>query len=152
MNECSRLKSTGLDGSECRNWFSKLTPSQRDSIISSYCLENNTDDCKCVNRNFYESYQRLKSINPYNDGCWYVHCTDSQKNLIPSHLLDPECPDNICQVIFDIYDTGNVTFDDVKNDINCNFSNETPVSKKKINFNENFLIIIMIIIIVIILL
>lgn len=147
IGECSRLKSIDLDGSECRNWLSTLTPSQQDSVISTYCLLNNTDDCKCVNRNFYDSYQKLKSINPYNDGCWYAPCSDTQKNLVPSHLLEPDCPDNICQVIFDIYDTGNVSFDDIKNDISCNFP-ETSISKKNFKFNEDFLLIPIIIIII----
>lgn len=126
LKECSRLKSTTSEGDECRQWFEAQSSHVQDAAIQSYCLKNNTPDCDCVNRFQSSVYNALKGAHIINDGCWYTPCTTRAKNLIPSQLLNPTCPDKMCQQIYDIVNAGNVTIKDVENVINCDFSGYNP--------------------------
>lgn len=128
MKECSRLKSIGEGGEECRKWYEAQPANVRDAAIQNYCLRNDTEDCKCVNRADSESYQLMKGAHSINDGCWFSACANrSGKYLVPSQLVNPSCPDKICQVLFDIMKTGNVSIDNVKNDIVCKYDKPVPV-------------------------
>jgi len=125
MKECSRLKSIGEGGNECRMWFERQPNHIKDATIQNYCLRHNTEDCKCVNRADSSTYQAMKGAHSINDGCWYTSCANkSGKYLVPSQLVNPSCPDKLCQVLFDIIKTGNVSIDHVKNDIVCNFNKD----------------------------
>jgi hypothetical protein len=122
MKACSRLKSIGEGGNECRSWFESQPTHIQDVAIQNYCLRHNTEDCKCANRSNSETYGALKGSHLINDGCWYSPCANkSGKYLVPSHLINPKCPDKMCQILFDIIKTGNVSIENVKNDITCNF-------------------------------
>ena len=121
LQECSRLISTGEGGDECRKWFQEQNVHVRDSTIQNYCLRHDTEDCKCVNRATKDTYQSMKGAKGINDGCWYIPCANPSRYLVPSHLQNPECPKNMCNVLFDFIKTGNVAFNDVKNDVNCTF-------------------------------
>lgn len=123
MSECSRIKSIGDGGDMCRQWFEAQPSHVKDSTIQNYCLRHNTEDCKCVNRINDSSYRAMKGAHVINDGCWYTACANTAKHLIPSHLKNPSCPDKLCQIIFDIMKTGNVTIENVQNDIVCQFDN-----------------------------
>jgi len=131
MKECSRLKSIGEGGNECRMWFEKQNPNIQDATIQNYCLRHNTEDCKCINRADNTTYQAMKGAHSINDGCWYTPCANrSGKYLIPTNLVKPTCPDKLCQVLFDIIEDGNVSIDHVQNDIVCKFDrNPTQPSK-----------------------
>lgn len=124
LKECSRLISTGEGGDICRLWFQAQNDNIKDATIQNYCLRNNTEDCKCVNRSMEATYRSMKGLKSINDGCWYVPCANPSRYLVPSHLKTPECPKNMCNVLFDFIKTGNVSFNDVKNDVNCSW--ETP--------------------------
>jgi hypothetical protein len=42
---------------------------------------------------------------------------------VPSEFnKETKCPENICQIIFDTAETHDVKIDDIKNDINCDFT------------------------------
>ena len=127
MNECSRLKSIGEGGNECRVWFESQEPNIKDATILNYCLLHNTEDCKCVNRADDPVYQSAKAGHSINDGCWYTACAGSGKYLVPSQLANPTCPDKMCQVLYDIYQDGNVDLDNIQNDIVCQFDDSGPV-------------------------
>jgi hypothetical protein len=126
MKSCSLIKSNSIKGNMCRNWFFNASNKEKDAFISNHCIKHNTEDCKCVNRTQDNSYKLVKKNNPINDGCWYKPCIEelTGNNLIPSSLINPECPDQLCQTIIDLVDTGNVNIHDVENNINCNFHNE----------------------------
>lgn len=122
MNECSRLKSIGEGGNECRIWFERQPIHVKDATMQNYCLRHNTEDCKCINRAENTAYQAMKGAHSINDGCWYTACANrSGKYLVPTQLTNPTCPDKMCQVIFDIIEDGNVSIDHVQNDIVCQF-------------------------------
>ena len=132
MKECSRLKSIGEGGNECRKWFEKQPSHVQDATIQNYCLRHNTEDCKCINRGYNRSYQAMKGAHAINDGCWYSACANrSGKYLVPSQLANPSCPDNLCQVLFDIVEDGNVSIDHVQNDITCKFDRNPPEPSSK---------------------
>jgi hypothetical protein len=120
---CSRYFSTDKDGDYCRDLFNNYTPEQKDAAIQTYCLRNNTEDCKCVNRSTNFNYERLKQGNPFSDACWYIPCANKERFFVPSEFADnPSCPTNLCQIVYDISQAHDVDIERVKNDINCDFS------------------------------
>ena len=122
MKACSRLKSIGEGGNDCRRWYESQPTHVQDVAVQNYCLRHDTDDCKCANRSNSETYNALKGSHFINDGCWYSPCANkSGKYLVPSQLINPNCPEKMCQILFDIIKTGNVSMENVKNDITCNF-------------------------------
>jgi len=131
MKECSRLKSIGEGGNECRMWFEKQPNNIRDATIQNYCLKNNTEDCKCAKRSENSTYNAMKGAHAINDGCWFSACANTSGNyLVPSNLINPQCPDKLCQVLFDIIKDGNVSIDNVQNDIECDFKPSSPPAPK----------------------
>jgi len=136
MSECSRLKSTGDGGDYCRSWFEEQAPHVKDATMQNYCSHHNTDDCKCVNRTENKSYSVMKGAHVINDGCWYLPCANkSSKYMVPTDLVNPKgCPTNICDVLFNIVDDGNINIDDVKNDIVC-YGKSDPINSNPPNSN-----------------
>lgn len=124
-SSCSRLKSIGEDGNVCRQWFETQPFGIQDSTIQDYCLKHNSNDCKCVNRSKQPSYIQLKRSQSINDGCWYVPCADSANYLVPTHLQNPTCPNQICQTVIDVAEANSVNIDNIKSDIVCG-SNAPP--------------------------
>ena len=125
-NKCSRLKSTDDTGSFCRLWFEEQHPSVKTATIQDYCLVNETDDCKCVNRYKNSEYKKIKKSSPYNDGCWFDACSNKDSiYLVPPDLVNPTCPTQICQQILDIANANNVNVDNIKNEISC-FNSAPP--------------------------
>ena len=126
LKECSRVKSLE-DGSDyCRLWFENLPAQTQDAYMESYCTRHTTQDCDCVLRSNKDSYNLLKGMHSYNDGCWWLSCSDNLKYFVPSDLRKPTCPTNICQVIIDVANAEHVNIDDIKNDIVCNFGPQPP--------------------------
>ena len=121
MTKCSRLKSTGKDGELCRGWFNQQPKAIQDTVVQNYCTVNNTPDCKCVNRAQQDVYKSLKVGKVINDGCWYTPCANPQSYLQTTDVEAPSCPDNFCDVIYNIVKDRDVTIDNIKNDVNCVF-------------------------------
>lgn len=134
MKSCSRLKSTGEGGDECRKWFESKPKNVQDATIQNYCLRNNTEDCKCVNRSKNDAYIASKGSYVFSDGCWFVPCSNkSGQYLIPSNLINPDCPNNVCTQVLEFVKTGNVSIDNLKNNIMCDFkAQQTPLNDKSI--------------------
>jgi hypothetical protein len=133
MTKCSRLKSTGKDGELCRGWFNQQAKNIQDTVVQNYCAINNTPDCKCVNRSLNDVYKTLKPGKIINDGCWFLPCANPQSYLQTTDIESPSCPDNFCDVIYNIIKDRDVKIDDVKNDVNCVFKPDptpTPVPPK----------------------
>lgn len=121
LAECSRIKSVDTGSDNCRLWYENLPPTIQDAYMQSYCIRHNTQDCDCVLRSNNTSYNKLKGLHSYNDGCWFLSCSDNLKYFVPSDLRKPTCPTNICQIIIDVANAEHVDIDDIKNDIVCNF-------------------------------
>lgn len=123
MKGCSRYFSIADDGPYCRDIFNNMTDAQKDSVMREYCLRNNTDDCKCVNRTLNADYIKLKQGNPFSDACWYIPCTNRARFFVPSDFSGEQvsCPTNICQIVYDISQAHDVDIESNKNDINCDF-------------------------------
>ena len=126
ITECSRIKSLDAGSDNCRLWYENLPPKTGDAYMQSYCIRHSTKDCDCVLRSNNSSYNKLKGLHSYNDGCWFLSCSDSSKYFVPSDLRKPTCPTNICQIIIDVANAENVDIDDIKNDIVCNFDPPPP--------------------------
>lgn len=120
---CSRYFAVDETGDYCRNLFNSKTDAEKDAAILNYCTRNNTNDCKCANRSYNADYVRLKQGNPFSDACWYIPCANSSRYLVPSEFKHAaNCPEDICQVVFDIAQAHDVDIDHLKLDINCDFS------------------------------
>lgn len=136
LTSCSRYKSVGEGGDLCREWYANLKSDYlRDAVAQNYCFRHDTDDCKCVNRTLTEEYKNLKRGNPINDKCWFVPCANPSRYFVPSDLTNGTCPENVCEIIFNIYKDRDVTIYD--NDIVCNF-NPTPAGQDFINFIKHY--------------
>jgi hypothetical protein len=121
VKECSRIKSSDEGNLECKLWFESLPATTQDAYMQNYCQKNQTKECDCVLRSESPTFIKMKGMHGYNDGCWFLPCSDSYEYLIPSNLKNPSCPSNICQIIIDVANAGNVNIDDIKNDLTCNF-------------------------------
>jgi hypothetical protein len=149
-NKCSRLKSTDDTGSFCRLWFEEQSPAVKSATIQDYCLVNDTDDCRCVNRYKNPEYKKIKKSSPYNDGCWFDPCADKDGiYLVTPDLINPTCPTQICQQIFDIANANNVNVDNIKNDISC-FNSDVLRPVEKNTFLKKYQKLIMAILVIII--
>lgn len=124
IKECSRIFSVGEGSTECAKWFGQLSSDLKDVTMNSYCRQHNTQECKCVNRFDEKTYKAMKGYKSFNDGCWYAPCVDEEKNFIPEHLRNPTCPDKICQQLYEFINDQNITIDNVKDDISCDFTSQ----------------------------
>jgi hypothetical protein len=126
LEECSRLLSVGDDGNMCREWFNTQSASTRDTFMQNYCFTHDTEDCKCFDRTHDKLYNSLKPAEPVNDGCWYTPCANEQEYLVPSNLVNPTCPSDICEVIYNIAQDRDVNIDDASNVVSCAFPDQPP--------------------------
>ena len=126
---CSPIFSVSEIGDYCRDQFSKLTAGGRDTVMENYCLRHeSSNECKCVNRALNTDYQKLKLGNPYSDACWYIPCANRFQYFVPSEFnKTTKCPQNMCQIVYDISKVHNVDIHDIENDINCDFSNSGAI-------------------------
>jgi hypothetical protein len=129
---CSRYRTTNNEGHLCRQWLASLSPDQHDLTIAEYCLANDTNDCKCIDRSTDPTYIHLKSVAaPFPDACWYTPCANaSSNNLVPKALTAQQCPTNvnICKQIIDAATTaGNINIHDNKSSINCVFDKDSSL-------------------------
>lgn len=125
---CSRLKGLDAESSKCRAWIAAQSVAVRDAVMDEYCLHYpNHKDCSCIHRAHNPTYTAAKQNNPYNDGCWYLPCLDSN-NLIKSDVVVGKdgCPREMCQVIYDLNRNNNVVVHDNQDIINCNFNTLEP--------------------------
>lgn len=135
LKECSRYVATDEEGKMCRNWLASLPRDIQDAEMTSYCLENDTPDCKCINRTTDPEYDRLKTLSNYfNDNCWYKPCASSA-SLVPHRTSSQHCAENVCQQIIEASAKGNVIIDGNTSDINCNFKDGAlkPVDTKPVD-------------------
>jgi len=136
IKECSRLFSVGEGATECNIWFNNLSADNKDAIMNDYCRKHNTAECKCINRFDEKTYKAMKGYKSFNDACWYAPCLDGTKNFISQHLVNPTCPDKICQQLYEFINDKNISVDNIKQDIACDFSSfsnnsETNTSDKE---------------------
>lgn len=146
MNKCSRLLSTDESGEMCREWMERLpSDSYRDSVMREYCLFNNTDDCRCINRTKHDEFNNVQgemnAITLASTRCWYKPCQDNN-NLLLNVEQKQECNANICQSIIDAHAQGNVNIEGNKSSINCNFdkASTTPTTTTDSNSAESKLV------------
>lgn len=128
MTECSHLKSSSTEGDNCRQWLSGLTQEEVDQVITTICTNfPELVECKCVNRIQDPQYVEVKPFAPYPDACWYMPCAGTEPFWVKSNdnVAGENCPDNICQVIFDASAEGDVTIDENYIYFNCDFSEES---------------------------
>ena len=121
--KCSPIFSRSEIGDYCRQKYGLLSDGDRDTVIENYCLRNDTEECKCANRSNNPDYTKLKQGNPYSDACWYIPCANRSRYFVPSDFNKQiQCPQNICQIVYDISKIHDVDINKVKNDINCDFT------------------------------
>ena len=118
---CSYLKGTSALANHIQTWFGKQPPGEQDIMMGAICNKH-TDmpECKCLNRQLDPDYMKWVNRLPMSDSCWYIACKNTVQNLVTNVLQRPTCPQNVCQVIYDIHDvTGSVEFSQNTNLITC---------------------------------
>ena len=130
--ECSRFLAVNDGGRVCREWMASLPRDSQDAVMRDYCLANDTEDCKCINRTTDPDYQRLKSLgNYFSDRCWYRPCANSESiYLVPNRVGSAECAANVCQQIIEAHAEGKIDISGNVNQINCAFPEAIPPGKK----------------------
>jgi hypothetical protein len=138
--ECSRYLSLDEGGKLCREWLSLRPRDVQDAAMREYCLNNNTLDCKCINRTTDPDYSRLKSLgNYFSDGCWFKPCSNSESiYLVPNRVSSAQCATNVCQQIIDAHAQGKVDITGNVNQINCSFAENdlTPSARNPVTWYE----------------
>lgn len=137
MTACSRVSSTGDDGTLCRQWLNNTDNTTHDSLIQSYCSMHQTADCKCATPTPTTLYNQLNaglglSGQPQ---CWWVPCeTRSGAYLVPSTFENQTtCPSGeaVCERVDRFVDTtvvrgGQINANDVASYTGCDRS-ETDI-------------------------
>lgn len=121
MKKCSLMFSKS--DTECTEWFNKLKPQKRDGFIQQVCKEHeDLDECKCQNRERDPVYQTVSHTKEISDGCWWKPCKNTGSNLVPSNLLKPKCPSNLCETSINIDRAGHdVSIKNINNYITCGY-------------------------------
>lgn len=128
MESCSVLHSQNTGSDSCRTWFGSLAKdTDRDAVGATYCTRYNTEDCRCINRELTDEYNFLKAHNPISDKCWFKPCANASRYFTPSAFAKDTCPENICEIILNIYKDRDVSIYD--NDFTCNMGPGTPGSR-----------------------
>lgn len=151
LGNCSFYNDITDKGKFCKTFLNNQSPQDKDSIKIEHCQEFDTEDCKCINRAFDQTYIELKKnvVNDTNDGCWYMPCANPDNYLVTENNLNPVCQQNICQNLIAVSQVnGNVSISDIKELTTCSFDNnpdpEIPdspdIPPKKMNWAP-FLII-----------
>ena len=122
---CSGLM--GLDDISklIQEWIRSKPPGVINAVQQNIC--NSTrglKECGCINRINDPGYTQLAGKINSPDSCWYLPCSNSSQNLISPELTNPTCP-NMCQIIYDLTNTGSLTNLNKTNIINC--SNYSPI-------------------------
>lgn len=169
--ECSRLTANDTSGEMCREWLGSISTELQDSVKREYCIKNNTDDCKCINRSRQSDFNELKNgMNAQtlsSARCWYKPCDDNSNILLDSEQKQ-ECRANICQNIIEAHASGNIDINNNTSSLNCNFtakqiddaneerkskmSKPIPPPKTLLSFLSDNKVIIMFIVVIVILL
>lgn len=122
---CSRLVAHDKEGEECRTWMAGKSRDEQDAHMRTYCLRNDTEDCKCINRTIDDpEYDRLKTHlgGAISDNCWYKPCSNAESVfLVPHRLSSQPCESNVCQQIIEAHATGTVDISGNREVINCDF-------------------------------
>jgi len=118
---CSAFKGVDPISDSCRLWFADLkTDRERDAVMENYCFRYNTTDCRCVNRSNTREYRELKKGNVIDDKCWFLPCANPERYFVTSDLQQGTCPNNVCEIIYDIYKDRDVSI--YNNDMVCDMS------------------------------
>lgn len=125
---CSKLKSLDESGVMCREWLSSLpTDELRDSVRREFCLNNNTDDCKCINRSKQPDFIKLRNgmdaQTLASTRCWYKPC-ENNSNILLDVEQKQQCIANVCQNIINAHARGNIDINTNTSNINCSFTKQ----------------------------
>ena len=116
---CSLLMGTDDMSLGVQAWIGTQSSNAINAIQQNLCSNVSLKECGCINRSKDPAYNQLAGKMNSPDSCWYLPCKNSSINLIPVDLRSPTCP-NICQVLYDLTNTGNVTISNNTNIITCN--------------------------------
>lgn len=137
MSSCSNFVETGESGTLCREWVN-CVGSNSDLVKQNYCMNNNTPDCKCLNRNTNSLYTSLSSSLPnIPDSCWWTPCADTFPYLVTTDLLNPTCPSNTCTQVNNAIRSSSVPIGNNAGFINCPIPTSLTPSPILIENNMN---------------
>lgn len=134
--KCARMLAQNGEGIKCRNWLSDKEDhgekrNFEDAVAAKYCGNYpSSTECKCYSRGLVKQYQDVKSAAPYNDGCWYMPCSQTYKGyyFVPSDVdvtLNPNmCPSDVCLTFINADGYNSVYVDDNREYINCDFESK----------------------------
>ena len=100
-------------GDLCRNWIAAMEQAGGaadgvvDSAFNSFCSKNPTlPECDCISRGDIRNpenvvYRTTGAQQLNEDACWWGPCKNPQSYLVPSSMMNPNCPDTvqICNTI-----------------------------------------------------
>lgn len=160
MPDCSAMVLVGDPGnygSSCATWCSSNS-SSCDTAMTTYCSENNTDDCACINRGTYSQYNAFingleKQGVATQGSCFWEPCQVDNliPYLVPSSIASEPCPEvvQICDQLTAIISIlgGQVGVGTNQGFVDCNQGSDATGGAG--NFNSKDLTILIIIVVVI---
>jgi hypothetical protein len=139
--DCIFMLSRDSFSKTCRKIFDNQSKNEQDNFQKKYCNKNmKASDCLCINRILDKQYSTIKKLNPFNDGCWYIPCIDSNQ-LKLSDINSSACPKNFCQVIYDLNKNKDIVLKQNSNKILCDFES---ISKDAKEHNTSIFILIVV--------
>lgn len=118
---------------KCQEWAQKK-PGAADTVMREWCtthtdilapLDPTKSDpaCACINREFDPAVAEMQRYAMVKPGCWYPPCATGglKKYLRPeSDAPKPgDCPDRICNIIWDLKDTTDIDIGKITQYIDC---------------------------------
>lgn len=154
MSKCTKFVSINNDGTLCKSW-SKDNVNAYNTTITKVCLNNNTADCLCENRQQDALYTDIKMrlTEDVADNCWWKPCTLPNTYVINSYdNVETTCPADICTKIKEIIKYNNLDkkYSSSELNIKINCSIENPINNRVTTSTIVWIIIIVIIILLII--
>lgn len=113
LTTCPEMLDSTASGSLCRSWAS-ANPDSANQAAIDFCRGALSTDavttyvCDCVDKAQDPVYDYINKYIPssYNPGCWYLPCTNPQKELITSDVVTAGCSkSDMCTAINNVIST-----------------------------------------------
>lgn len=119
FDKCPNIMTSTDIGTKCRDWAIEM-PRIANSSKVQWCSKNpNEKICDCINRHNNPDFLKLSKLFPtHEDYCWYAPCKLDQNYIALSTQVS--CSNAICQEIFNITNSTNVSLKNVQSFFDCN--------------------------------
>ena len=122
LSACSRFVSIASDGAACREWANDNVI-LADPARVTYCVNNDTPDCGCINAPNNPIFKTLQPGSAFNRGCWWLPCSQPSTYLVTQNYVPSQasggCPNSICQTVINAVNSNDIDYNSVKQFISC---------------------------------